>query len=216
MLKTLIALVLLSTNVYADFKSGQPVEVVGKLIRNRKTGEYLGLVQNYDEIGRDEKGNPIKLMLDNYGYYILSKNKKEGFYRVVYLVKDGFTADQISALAEQAGDVVEDKFGKEFKRNKKSLGSNLWKKFRIENWESHKLIGKIWRWPVAILGFGSGKILDGAATAGKYIYAAAGTGIAELKEYKVSKALTRAGLVEFKGDVVCVKNKVFQTIVNQF
>ena len=118
--------------------------------------------------------------------------------------------------AEIAGEAIFDKFGKEFEKNKKSLGSNLWKKFKIDNWDTRSLAGKIWRWPVAILGFGGGKLADGAATAGKWVYALVGSGVANLKEMKVEKAMTRAGLVEFKNDVVKVDNKVFQTIVSQF
>lgn len=218
MLKSLIALILLSTNVYADFKTGEMVEVAGDLIRNRRTGEFLGLVQNYTVIGKDQDGKEIRNYQDSFGFYILSKNKKckKGHYKVVYLLKDGYSANQIPELAEIAGEAVFDRFGKEFEKNKKSLGSDLWKKLMVDSWDDRSIAGKIWRWPVGIVGFAGGKLADGAATAGKWVYATVGTGIADMKEIKIEKAMTRAGLVEFKNDVVCVDNKVFQTIVSQF
>ncbi|MCM0607246.1 MAG: hypothetical protein KA715_14245 [Xanthomonadaceae bacterium] len=218
MIKSLLVLVLLSTNVYAEFQTGSMVQVNGELIRNRRTGEFLGLVQNYTVTGKDQEGKEIRNYEDSFGYYILSKNKKckEGHYQVVYLLKDGFTADQIPELAEIAGEAVFDRFGKEFEKNKKSLGADLWKKLKVDNWDDRTLAGKIWRWPLAIVGFAGGKLADGTVTAGKWVYAAAGTGLADLKEIKIEKAMTRAGLVEFKNNVVCVKNKVFQTIVSQF
>ena len=209
---TLIALLVLSSNVYADFKSGDYVNVVGKLIRDRRTGEMLGLVQDYTE----DKG--VKTFQDSYGYYILSKDSKakEGFYKVVYLLKGGFTGDQISVVAEQAGEAIQSKYNRKYRKAMKHLGKEAWQKFKLDNWDSHTILGKVWRWPVALIGFGGGYAAEGIAAAGKYIYVLSANTIAEIKEAKIEKGMTRVGLAEFDNECVKVNHRVFKTIIALF
>lgn len=232
MTKSVFVLLLLSVNAFASYLPGEQVKPFGQVIRNRQTGAMIGLVCNEgqmiisdneektpaEEAQVDSQAQDLKALMttcasNDFGFYLLSKDAAG--YKVVYEIDSGFDLEDIMQIAAETRGYVYEKLGKKYEKEARKTAKKLFGKVR-GNWDARKLLGKVWRWPVAVLGFGYGAVADIAYNGVKFGKAKSLSALAGLKGKRAQKMMTRIGLVEFNAEEVKVSNKVFETLLNAF